>query len=96
MHVKSDRPIPAKLPPVEYPGHYEIREVSKNCGIRWNHRQVCVSQVLAGEFVGLEEIANGEWDLYYGPVWLGRLNEKLMKIEDEKGKLQRRFNKKLN
>jgi transposase-like protein len=60
VYVKSDRPMPAKLLAVEYPGHYEIRKVSKNCGIRWNHRRVCVSQVLAGEYVGLEEISTGE------------------------------------
>jgi hypothetical protein len=47
VYVKSDRPMPAKLLAVEYLGHYEIRKVSKNCGIRWNHRRVCVSQVLA-------------------------------------------------
>lgn len=92
----SARKLPTRLPKVEYPAHYEVRRVSKNCGIRWNSKRVCVSQVLAGEYVGLEEIDDGIWDIYYGPVWLGRLNEKLMKIEDEKGKLQRRFNKKLN
>lgn len=90
VYVKSDRPMPAKLPAVEYPGHYEIRKVSKNCGIRWNHRRVCVSQVLAGEYVGLEEIATGEWDLYYGPVWLGRFYEKTMQIMDQYGKFQRK------
>jgi transposase InsO family protein len=90
VHVKSDRPMPAKLPLVEYPGHFEIRKVSKNCGIRWNHRRVCVSQVLAGEYVGLEEITNGEWDLYYGPIWLGRLYEKSMQIMDQYGKFQRK------
>lgn len=89
VYAKSTRPFPTKLPPIEYPSHYEIRRVSNNCGIRWNSKRICVSQVLAGDYVGLEEIADGVWDMYYGSVWLGRFYEKLMKIEDEKGKLQR-------
>jgi hypothetical protein len=48
---------------------------------------------LSGEYVGLEEIDDGVWDVYYGSVWLGRFFEKLMKIEDEKGKLQRQYRK---
>ena len=94
VYHASTREMPSHLPPVEYPAHYEVRRVSKNCGIRWNCKRVCVSQVLAGEDIGLEEIDDGIWDIYFGPVWLGRLNEKLMKIEDENGKLQRHlFNK---
>jgi transposase InsO family protein len=95
VYQPSCRKFPSNLPQVEYPAHYELRRVSNNCGIRWKHKRVCVSQVLAGEYVGLEEIDDGVWDMYYGPVWLGRFFEKLMKIEDEKGKLQRhQFKKK--
>jgi putative transposase len=89
VYCASPRPMPSRLPQVEYPAHYEVRRVSKNCGIRWKHRRVCVSLVLAGEYIGLEEIDDGIWDVYYGPVWLGRFFEKLMKIQDQYGKLQR-------
>jgi putative transposase len=89
VYQSSPRKLPSHLPQLEYPAHYEVRRVSKNCGIRWKHKRVCVSQVLAGDYVGLEEIDDGAWDMYYGPVWLGRFFEKLMKIEDDKGKLQR-------
>ncbi len=94
VYRPSPKKLPSHLPPIEYPSHYELRRVSKNCGIRWKHKRVCVSQVLAGEYVGLEEIDDGVWDMYYGPVWLGRFFEKLMKIEDDKGKLQRHYFKK--
>lgn len=90
----SSKAVPSKLPPIEYPAHYEVRRVSKNSGIRWHHKRVCVSHILAGEYVGLEAIDDGVWDVYYGPVWLGRFYEKLMKIEDEKGKLYRHNRKK--
>ena len=35
LYVYSNRTMPDKLPPMEYPAHYEIRKVSRNGGIRW-------------------------------------------------------------
>ena len=89
VYKPSDRKMPDAVPKITYPAHYEVRRVSNNSGIRWNKNWVNVSHVLAGEYVGLEEIDLGIWDVYFGPVWLGRLNEKIMKIEDENGKLER-------
>jgi putative transposase len=48
-----------------------------------------VSITCAGEYVGLEEIDNGIWNVYFGPVKLGRLIEERMRIEDEFGKVLR-------
>ncbi|HST19844.1 MAG TPA: hypothetical protein VLR90_01900 [Blastocatellia bacterium] len=63
--------------------------MSYNGGIRWNCDWVNVSQTCAGQWVGLEEIDNGIWNVYFGPVKLGRLIEEQMRIEDEAGKLWR-------
>ena len=70
------------------------RYVSYNGGIRWNCDWVNVSQTCAGQFVGLEEIDNGIWNVYFGPVRLGLLIEEQMRIEDGAGKLWR-HNKKV-
>ena len=48
-----------------------------------------VSIVCVGEYVGLEEIDDGIWEVYFGPLKLGRLNERRMLIEDELGRLKR-------
>ena len=45
----SSRELPAKLAPIEYPGHFEMRPVSRNSGIRWKKHWVCVTQTVAGE-----------------------------------------------
>ena len=58
--------------------------------MRWNARWVNVSIVCVGEYVGLEEIADGLWNVYFGPLRLGRLHERHMRIEDEYGRLYRR------
>ncbi len=89
LYEPSPRPFPAKLPPLEYPAYFETRYVSHNGGIRWNCAWVNVSITCAGEYVGLEEIDNGIWDLYFGPLRLGRLSEEQLRIEDAYGSLWR-------
>jgi hypothetical protein len=59
--------MPNRLPPVEYPDRFEVRYVSANGGIRWNSGWVHVSTVCIGEHVGLEEIDDGIWNVYFGP-----------------------------
>lgn len=89
IYEASPREMPARLPPLEYPDRFEVRYVSANGGIRWNSDWVNVSIVCAGEFVGLEEIDDGLWNVYFGPLKLGRLHERHMRIEDEYGRLKR-------
>ena len=76
--------------PVEYPGHFERRLVSRNGGIRWNHRWVTVSHLLAELEIGLEEIDDGLWNVYFGPVWLGRFHEEVGRIIDRLDRSARR------
>lgn len=85
----SSREMPQKLKPFVYPDRFEVRYVSGNGGIRWNRDWVNVSTVCIGEYVGLEEIDNGIWTVYFGPLKLGRFNERLMRIEDQYGLLKR-------
>ena len=53
--------MPSKIAPFEYPDHFEVRYVSANGGIRWNHRWVNVSQTCSGQYIGLEEIDHQLW-----------------------------------
>jgi hypothetical protein len=89
LYVPSRRPMPSKLPALEYPDRFEVRYVSANGGIRWNKQWVNVSTTCIGEYVGLEEIDDGIWNVYFGKLRLGRLLERSMKIEDTYGRLFR-------
>jgi len=89
-YLPSPRQLPRRLPPLEYPGHFEVRLVSRNSGIRWKTRWVCVTHTLAGEYVGLEEVDDGLWDVYFGPLKLGRMDERRQQIEDHKGRFIRK------
>jgi putative transposase len=89
LYQPSPRPMPNKLPPLEYPDRFEVRYVSANGGIRWNKKWVNVSTTCVGEYVGLEEVDDGIWNVYFGALRLGRLHERSMKIEDDYGRLLR-------
>jgi len=91
-YVHSSRAMPTQLPPLEYPDRFEVRLVSTNGGIRWNKGWVNVSSVCARAYVGLEEIDDGIWNVYFGPLKLGRLLERHMRIEDAYGRLKRHHN----
>jgi putative transposase len=86
----SPREMPSTIKSFVYPDRFEVRYVSGNGGIRWKNRHwINVSTVCIGEYVGVEEIDNGIWLVYFGPLKLGRLDERHMRIEDQYGKLKR-------
>jgi transposase InsO family protein len=82
VYEPSPRAWPELLPPVSYPGHFQLRRVGSNGCIRWYSRPVFVSFVLEGECIGLEELAPGVWDVYFGPRRLGVFTESESRIED--------------
>lgn len=81
VYTPSTRPVPALLEPLVYPGHWEIRRVHHPGVMSWHSRNIVISTVLIGEDIGLEPIDDGEWDLHFGPVRLGRFDERTRRIE---------------
>jgi putative transposase len=80
LYIASPRPYPNQLPEPQYPGHFEVRRVSKNGGIRWKKGWVNISHSLLEQNVGLEEVADGVWSLYFGPLLLGRFHEDKLQL----------------
>lgn len=89
MYQASPRPMPGRLPAMEYPDRFEVRYVSANGGIRWRKQWVNVTSALVGEYVGLEAVDDGLWDVYFGVKKIGRLHERHMRIEDTMGRFRR-------
>jgi hypothetical protein len=48
-----------------------------------------LAPVCAGDYIGLEEIDDGVWNVYFGPLKLGRFLERHRRIEDAYGRLLR-------
>jgi putative transposase len=82
VYTVSAKKMPSAPKLLDYPAHFEVRIVSTNSGIRWKSGWVSVSHILAGQPIGLEAVDEGLWEVWYGPVRLGRLDERLMGIRD--------------
>ena len=76
VYTASRRRLPARLPPLEYPGHLEVRRVSSSGCIGWRNAQPFLSETLAGEWVALEEVDDGLWTLYFATIALARFDER--------------------
>lgn len=70
-YCPSSRPMPRRLPMLEYPAHVELRRVDTSGVIKWRNQPVFLSTVLAREYVSLDERAEGEWTVAFGPLTLG-------------------------
>ena len=76
----STRPYPSRLPEPQYPGHLETRLVSNAGTFRFKKHQLFLSQALNQEWIGLEEIEDGVWSVYFYDVLLARLDEQEMTL----------------
>jgi putative transposase len=85
----SPRQMPHKRPPRQDPDRCEVRYVSAHGGIRWNRQWGHVSLTCAGDYLGLEAIDDGVWNVSCGPLKLGRWLERHLRIEDASGRLTR-------
>ena len=79
-YTASPRPLPTRLAPLEYPGHMEVRRVSSAGCISWRGIPIFLTEVLEGEDVGFEEVADGYWTLSFATVRLGRFDERTRRI----------------
>ena len=70
----SVRACPVRVLPPAYPGHWLSRRVGPSGCFRFQSRQVFVSEVLAGEEIGLEEVEEELWSVYLYDRLLGRFH----------------------
>jgi transposase InsO family protein len=74
LYVASARVYPSRLPELVYPPAALQRSISQHGDMKWNGGRALVSEVLAGEDVGLVEVEADFLEVYYGPVFLGWLD----------------------
>ena len=89
-YEKSPREYTETIKPYEYPDYYIIKRVSKNGAVRWpGDRWLYVSTSIPGQNIGLEEIDDGLYCVWYCNVRLGYFNEQKLRIEDDLGRFKR-------
>jgi len=78
IYKKSKRAFRQKIRPYDYPYNYVKLKVTKNGSIRWGaYHWVFISNALTRKYVGLEELGNGIWNVYYRHVLLGMFDSKI-------------------
>jgi transposase InsO family protein len=70
------RALPTRLPPVDYPGHMDVRLVSSNGCVSWKSAPLFVATPLIGEHIAFEEVDDGLWTLHFATVALARYDER--------------------
>jgi len=74
-YAGSPRPYPSRIEEPEYPAHYQVRRVA-NGQIRWRRQKVFAGKGLNGERIGLEQIGDRLWRVWFSFYELGELDER--------------------
>ena len=82
VYRHSSHQLPSRLDTYDYPEHFLVRRVSRCGTIRVLHNQIFVSQVLNEDYVGLEEVEDGLYDLYFCFYLIGRYESRTNRILD--------------
>ncbi|MGH7573723.1 MAG: IS481 family transposase [Longimicrobiales bacterium] len=76
LYGPSSRTYRRQLPPFDYPGHFIVKRVTNAGTIRFKKKLLFLAHALKQHHVGLEEIDDGIWSLYFCHVLLGRIDER--------------------
>lgn len=76
VHQFSTRPFSERIRNFEYNTNFKIMKVAQNGAIRWkSYHWVYLTVALKGKYVGVEELGNGIWRIYYYGVFLGYFDD---------------------
>jgi len=75
------RRLPEKLRAIEYDHGVEVRTVRHTGGFKLKSNYYFISELLAGDRVGLVEAADGRYEIRFGFHPIGMLDVRLGKVE---------------
>ena len=79
-YAPSPRPFPSRIRPPEYPTADHVKRVRPNGTIRWRGAEIYLAVPLASRPVGLTERGDGRWEVAFGSLILGTLEERSNRI----------------
>jgi len=89
VHNFSTRPFPEKIPSFDYNANFRVLKVTQNGAIRWkSYYWVYLTAALKGKYVGIKELGNGIWRVYYRNVFLGYFDEKQLRNKESSTRLE--------
>ena len=82
IYINSLREYKEKVWEWEYDEGIYPRKVTKTGAMRWkSYNWIYVSRALIGKYVGIEEVGNGIWRVYYRNIFLGYFDTKKLITE---------------
>jgi len=79
-HRVSPRLYPDAIPEMHYPNRFQVRKVKCGGYIKLKGHAFYLTRQLTGEYVGLEPIGLDLWQLYFGELKLGVVDERLKSV----------------
>jgi transposase InsO family protein len=83
------RPFPSRLHRFEYDARMTVRSVRSNGEIKWNGELIFTSEVLINAKIGLLEVDEALWEIYFHNVRLGWLDGLTQTVKNEKPQRQK-------
>jgi len=90
VYERSARPYPERLEPMEYEAGVQVRRVQERGTISWHDNVIFLSEVLAGERVGLEWMDDGRLRVRFGKMTLAEYDASTGEIRFVDGRRGRR------
>jgi len=75
-YIASNRIWNGVLKPPEYDRSiFDVRKVEKSGQMSWRGNHIYISETLIGEYIGLKPYEDDRFDIFYGPVLLGKIHQ---------------------
>ena len=73
VYSPSSRTWSGRLESPEYSSEFDVRRVSKGGQVKFKGKKVYIAENLTYEPVGVKEVSDGWWEVFYGPIYLGKI-----------------------
>lgn len=81
IYEPSPRPFPVRIPEIEYPSDMVLRKVKTHGEICWKGGKAFLSETLAGEIVGLRQVDEDSWRIFFSHLELAELDTRKLRIQ---------------
>lgn len=85
IYAPSTRIWSGKLKTPEYSSDYQVRRLRGGGQLAWYGTDVQIGKTLESECIGIKENEDGEWSVYFGPVFLGTINHEKRFVQPQVG-----------
>ena len=72
----SPRPYPERLPPLEYPAHFVVKQITTGGTFRFHTRLLYLANAMVDQHIGLEETDDGIWAIHFHGFLLATFDER--------------------